>query len=316
MGWTEEEVALNAMNRVTPFRVSGLEDPSGYLSLTYILKLAEVYENYAVGIGYYFSSSQPLQWQEKMRAEGFARLKQFGCDHPVRDVDGLLSTSLSQTLRGHSIGYSGHLRRTVLTKHRVALLLEGSPRASELLSWHDRAVANMGLEEHCCEFRFGLAVNPPYLSYFSLWFRKARASGLRSCICSVKGGAFMSVLSDWEYSAEGRIELRKAAIRYETARQIEYLSKGSGRIVVPKLNFTPNGGGNSMSVMARETHSASYTPLSLRARDPRRAASPLLMSCWPLLAASPFHRTVTDGGSTTLPETRRCRQRSMWPEAR
>ena len=89
MGWTEEEVALNAMNRVTPFRVSGLEDPSGYLSLTYILKLAEVYENYAVGIGYYFSSSQPLQWQEKMRAEGFARLKQFGYDHPVRDVDGL-----------------------------------------------------------------------------------------------------------------------------------------------------------------------------------------------------------------------------------
>jgi len=54
--------------------------PAGYLSLTDILKLAEVYENYAVGIGYYFSSSQPLQWQEKMRAEGFARLKQFGYD--------------------------------------------------------------------------------------------------------------------------------------------------------------------------------------------------------------------------------------------
>ena len=78
MGWTEEGVALNAMYRVTAFRVEGLSDPAGYLSLPYILNLAEVYENYAVGVGYYFSSSQPSQWQEKMRAEGFDRLKKFG----------------------------------------------------------------------------------------------------------------------------------------------------------------------------------------------------------------------------------------------
>ena len=89
MAWTEEDVALNALNRVTSFRVQGLGDPAGYLSLTYILNLAEVYENYAVGIGYYFSSSQPLQWQQEMRAEGFTRLKQFGYGRSVRDVDGL-----------------------------------------------------------------------------------------------------------------------------------------------------------------------------------------------------------------------------------
>jgi hypothetical protein len=78
MRWTEDDVALNAMNRVTTFRVQGLGDPAGYLNLAYILKVAEVYENYAVGVGYYFSYSQSLQWQQKMRAEGFARLKQFG----------------------------------------------------------------------------------------------------------------------------------------------------------------------------------------------------------------------------------------------
>jgi hypothetical protein len=89
MGWTEEEVASNAMNRVTAFRVEGLEDPAGYLSRTYILNLAGIYENYAVGVGYYFFFSQPPQWQQKMRVEGFARLKQFGYDRPVRDDDEL-----------------------------------------------------------------------------------------------------------------------------------------------------------------------------------------------------------------------------------
>jgi hypothetical protein len=89
MEWTEEDVALNTMNRVTHFRVQGLEDPAGYLSQTYILNLAEAYENYAVGIGYYFSSSQSSQWRQKMRAEGLARLKQFGYGRSVRDEDGL-----------------------------------------------------------------------------------------------------------------------------------------------------------------------------------------------------------------------------------
>jgi hypothetical protein len=78
MGWTEQEVMSNAMNRVTHFRVQGLEDPAGFLTLSYILKLAEIYENYAVGFGYYFASSKSLQWKERIRTEGFDRLKQYG----------------------------------------------------------------------------------------------------------------------------------------------------------------------------------------------------------------------------------------------
>jgi hypothetical protein len=105
MRWTEEEVALNAMYRVTAFRVEGLSDPAGYLSLPYILNLAEVYENFAVGVGYYFSSSQPLQWQERMRAEGFARLKKFGY-YFGRNPDVLFEcdfiSKLAWALRGHT----------------------------------------------------------------------------------------------------------------------------------------------------------------------------------------------------------------------
>src|SRR5215469_15209928 len=55
MGWTEDEVALNLMNRVTNFRVHDLGDEAGILTLPYILTLAETYENYYVGVGYYYS---------------------------------------------------------------------------------------------------------------------------------------------------------------------------------------------------------------------------------------------------------------------
>jgi hypothetical protein len=105
MRWTEEDVALNAMYRVTAFRVEGLSDPAGYLSLPYILNLAEVYENYAVAVGYYWSSSQPLQWQESMRAEGFARLKKLGY-YFGRNPDVLFECDfilkLAWALRGHT----------------------------------------------------------------------------------------------------------------------------------------------------------------------------------------------------------------------
>ncbi|SRR5229473_1567188 len=80
MGWTEEEVALNLLNRVTPFRVKGLEDPAGLLTIDNILQLAEAYENYAVGIGYQFSSSKTSEWKNDMRAKGFPVLKKYGYD--------------------------------------------------------------------------------------------------------------------------------------------------------------------------------------------------------------------------------------------
>jgi hypothetical protein len=78
MGWSEQEVASEAMNRVTNFRVQGLADPAGNLTMGYILKVAEACENYAVGVGYYFSSSKSLQWKKEILDKGFDLLKQYG----------------------------------------------------------------------------------------------------------------------------------------------------------------------------------------------------------------------------------------------
>ncbi len=87
LGWTEEEVALNAMNRVTDFRVHGLGDAAGNLRLDHMLKIAEAYENYAVGVGYYFARSRAMSWQEDMRVLGFNRLKRLGYTNLLRTTD-------------------------------------------------------------------------------------------------------------------------------------------------------------------------------------------------------------------------------------
>jgi len=78
MGWTEEEVQGNLLNRVSNYRVRGLADAAGVLKLSYILQLAEAYENYAVQIGFLFSSSKSLDWKRGIREKGFSTLKQRG----------------------------------------------------------------------------------------------------------------------------------------------------------------------------------------------------------------------------------------------
>jgi hypothetical protein len=77
-GWTEEEVGSNLKHRVTPFRVQGLQDPAGFLTLTVILQLAEAYESYAVDLGFRFSSSKTLKWKSDMLATGFTVLAKYG----------------------------------------------------------------------------------------------------------------------------------------------------------------------------------------------------------------------------------------------
>jgi hypothetical protein len=76
MGWTEKEVASNLMNHVTPFRLEGLQDPAGLLPYTYMLKLAEAQENYAVAVAYYFSSSKSSEWKKEMQGKGFGVLRE------------------------------------------------------------------------------------------------------------------------------------------------------------------------------------------------------------------------------------------------
>lgn len=78
MGWTAEEVRLDLKNRITPFRVQGLEDPAGFLNRPYILQLAEAYENYAVDVGFQFSSSKDLSWKRGMQGKGFRILNRYG----------------------------------------------------------------------------------------------------------------------------------------------------------------------------------------------------------------------------------------------
>jgi Domain of unknown function (DUF4157) len=78
MGWYPEEVSLNLMNRMTPFRVQDFPDPAGILSLYYILQLAETYENQAVFLGYQFSASRSLEWKNEMRGKGYATLAKYG----------------------------------------------------------------------------------------------------------------------------------------------------------------------------------------------------------------------------------------------
>jgi hypothetical protein len=69
-GWSKEEVRLNLKNRVTPYRVERMGDPAGFLTLSYILQLAEANENQAVDFGYQFSSSKTLEWKKDMIAKG------------------------------------------------------------------------------------------------------------------------------------------------------------------------------------------------------------------------------------------------------
>jgi hypothetical protein len=78
MGWTEEEVALNLMNHVTDYRIQGLEDPAGFLTNVSIFQLAEAQENYAVAVGYQYSSSKTLKWKKEMGAKGFQVLREYG----------------------------------------------------------------------------------------------------------------------------------------------------------------------------------------------------------------------------------------------
>ena len=76
--WSQEQVDSDLKNRVTPFRVRGLEDPGGLLKYSHILQIAEWYENHAVDLGYRFSSSKTSKWKGDMRAKGLHFLAEHG----------------------------------------------------------------------------------------------------------------------------------------------------------------------------------------------------------------------------------------------
>lgn len=75
LGWSEDEVATQALNRVTLPRVQRMGDAASMLKLDYILKLAETYENYAVAVGWNYAYNKPNAWKKEFVAQGMARLK-------------------------------------------------------------------------------------------------------------------------------------------------------------------------------------------------------------------------------------------------
>lgn len=83
MDWIEEEVEAECMNQVTQFRVKDMEDPAGLLTLDLILKLAENYENYGVGVGFLWSKEQPQSWKEDIKSDGKALLKKYNYYWPT-----------------------------------------------------------------------------------------------------------------------------------------------------------------------------------------------------------------------------------------
>jgi hypothetical protein len=82
MGWAEEEVVSKLLYRVTSFRVRDMADPAGFLPLSYILQLAEAYEEYGVAVGFQFSRSKTAEWKQRMRDRGFKILKDFRYHFP------------------------------------------------------------------------------------------------------------------------------------------------------------------------------------------------------------------------------------------
>jgi hypothetical protein len=78
VGWTEEEAAQNLLNHVTDRRLEGMQDPGELIPYNTMLTLAESQENYAVGVGFRYSSSQPLKWKKEMQGKGFEVLRKYG----------------------------------------------------------------------------------------------------------------------------------------------------------------------------------------------------------------------------------------------
>jgi hypothetical protein len=93
MEWTEREVYENLMNHVTAFRVQGMADPAGFLTLSYMLRLAESQENYAVALGYEFSRQKTLDWRKAMLKDGLESMKNYDFVFEVTAADGTKSYS-------------------------------------------------------------------------------------------------------------------------------------------------------------------------------------------------------------------------------
>ena len=78
MRWSAEDVRLNLKNRVTELRIKNLGDAKGTLKHSQIFKVAEAYENYAVDLGFEYTFSQTVGWNNDLLAKGLATLEQRG----------------------------------------------------------------------------------------------------------------------------------------------------------------------------------------------------------------------------------------------
>ncbi len=87
MGWTDEEVQLNLKYHVRVENLQGLHDPAGYLTRSFIFQLAEACDNYAVDVGFDYSSQRPNDWKLSMVKKGFSMLLERGVTKWQRTED-------------------------------------------------------------------------------------------------------------------------------------------------------------------------------------------------------------------------------------
>jgi hypothetical protein len=116
LGWNETEVATEALNRVTDFRVHGMSDAGGKLTRAYILKLAETYENYAVAVGWNYAYNKPNAWKKEVVTRGMNRLKASRYDNWGSNANVLFEyaflAKLAWALRNESDAIVGPAIRT------------------------------------------------------------------------------------------------------------------------------------------------------------------------------------------------------------
>jgi len=74
MRWNESEVESNLMNQASAVGLEHMHDPAGYLKRSHMFQLAQTHQDFAVEVGYKYSSQRAPEWKDEVQDKGFALL--------------------------------------------------------------------------------------------------------------------------------------------------------------------------------------------------------------------------------------------------